>query len=175
MKHNLSHYFRTPLFFSTSLLLVLAMAGCSATTSPTGTTETESSMVAMVNGFDWSSTVIPPDISGGASATMDGTGALTVTGTSTSHGSIALVLLHPHVGLDTLGIGSSGSYISEDNHAYLTVGQNQGIVNLTTFDPVHHLASGTFYFTAQRTDSASNPATTQVTNGSFFNVEWKAQ
>jgi len=178
MNNHTTRSFRTPLFVRTSLLFstvalaLFALAGCSASTSPTGTTETEGSMVAMVNGYDWSSTVIPPGISGGATATMDGSGALTLTGASQSHGSLVLILLHPHVGADTLGMGNTGSYISENDHAYLTAGPNQGRVELTTFDPVHHLVSGTFSFVAMRTDSTASPVTTQVTNGSFFNLEW---
>src|SRR5690242_18268247 len=92
--------------FSIPLLLALVFAGCSASTSPTGTTETAGSMVAMVNGYSWSSTVVPR-ISGGATATMNAAGALTITGTSHDHGAITLVLLHPQVGTDSLTAGST--------------------------------------------------------------------
>jgi hypothetical protein len=160
--------------FGAPLLFLLLAVGCSASTSPTGTTTTEGSMVAMVNGYEWSSSVIPPGISGGGSATMNSSGALTMTGVSNAHGSLVLMLLHPHLGADTLGIGNSGSYITDDKHVYLTAGPNQGTVQLTTFDTVHHLVSGTFSFSAARVDSVSSPAMSQITNGSFYNLEWKA-
>ena|ERR1035437_9936743 len=163
----------SPKHFGFSLLLVILFAGCSASTSPTGVTTTDGSMVAMVNGDSWSSTVIPPGISGGASAKRSDAGALTLTGVSSSHGSIVLVLLHPSIGTaDTLGLGSSGSFITDGKQVYLTAGFNKGIVSLTTYDTIHHLVSGTFYFTANRADSVSTPATTTVTNGSFFNLGW---
>ena len=161
--------------FGSLFLIALFFAGCSASTSPTGTTTTEGSMVAMVDGYSWSSTVIPPGISGGASAKMDGSGALTLTGVSSGHGSIVLVLLHPHTGTDSLGLGNTGSYINDDKHAYLTAGPNKGSVTLTTYDPIHHLVSGTFDFEANRIDSVSSPVTATVTNGSFFNLEWSGE
>ena len=157
---------------SSLFLIALFFAGCSASTSPDGTTTTEGSMVAMVDGDSWSSTVIPPGISGGASARMNGSGALTLTGESSDHGSITLVLLHPHIGTDSLGLGNTGSYINDHNHVYLTAGPNKGSVNLTTYDPIHHLVSGTFNFEANRIDSVSNPVIVTVTNGSFFNLQW---
>ncbi|MDP4242971.1 MAG: DUF6252 family protein [Bacteroidota bacterium] len=153
-------------------MLVLLVTGCSASTSPTGVTTTDGSMVAMVDGYSWSSTVIPPGISGGASAKRSDAGALTLTGVSTNHGSIILVLLHPKIGMDTLGLGNSGSYIDDGKQVYITAGVNKGLVSLTTYDSIHHLVSGTFNFQASRTDSVSTPATVTVTNGSFYNLEW---
>src|SRR3569623_2097315 len=111
---------RNKLIYSalTTLVFTFAFIGCSASTSPTGTTTTEGSMVANVNGNAWSSAVIPPGITGGATAKMNSTGALAITGVASDLSSIVLVLLHPHVGTDSLGTGNTGSWIDEHHHVY---------------------------------------------------------
>src|SRR5438067_785065 len=123
--------------FALLLAAFLIISGCSASTSPAGTTTTEGSMVAIVNGNSWSSAVIPPGITGGATAKMNSNGSLAITGVASDLSSIVLVLLHSHVGLDTLGLGNTGSFIDEDKHVFITAGSGAGTVNITTLDLTH--------------------------------------
>src|SRR6185312_1294828 len=106
--------------FLSLIVSALMFASCSASTSPSGTTTTTGSMVANVNSNAWSSAVIPPGITGGATAKMNSSGALAITGVSSDLSSIILVLLHPHNGSDSLGLGNTGSWIDEHHHVYLT-------------------------------------------------------
>ena len=153
------------------------ITGCNATTSPTtGTTQTESSMTAMVNGSAWASTGVPL-VNGGALAEFNtpSAGNITITGTSGSLSgiqTIGILLLKPHLGADSLGTGNTGTFTYGTNakSSYLTVGFNTGSVNITKYDTVNRLISGTFSFVAHQIDTPAHTIT--VTNGSFLDVGW---
>ena len=163
-------------FFTISVLFAAALAGCSATTSGPNGTQAEGSMIATVNGQAWSSTVVPA-ISGGATALFNTpvAGAITVTGVSVSLSgtqTIAIALLHPHLGADSLGTGNTGtfSYGTPGQDSYVTAGFGAGSINITKYDTLNRQISGTFNFTARQVDTLTHVVT--VTNGSFVDVEW---
>jgi hypothetical protein len=149
-------------FFFAALLI----AGCNATTSPGGTTTTEGSMVATVNGQAWSSPVLP--IAGGiGTKAFLKEGTLTVTGVSTDLTAIGVTLVQPRVGTDSI----AGTYATSDKKAYAGV----GTANITKYDVTNRKISGTFSFTAYRVDSLNLQETVAVTNGSFLDVKWENQ
>ncbi|HZK76800.1 MAG TPA: DUF6252 family protein [Candidatus Kapabacteria bacterium] len=160
-------------------LSILILAGCKASTSPTGTTTTPGSMIAHVNGSAWSSTVLP-GISGGATGNIE-SGALFVTGLSaTTNTEITIELMNPKLGTDSLGAtGDEGVYsqiAGADTTFYysiplVTSGElYDGAVTITAYDSVGKTISGTFNFVARTKDLSSSVS---VTNGSFYQVSWK--
>jgi len=56
--------------------------------------------------------------------------------------------------------------------AYYTDSVHTGLITLTTFDTVNHVASGTFNFVAQEQMPTKNGGNATVTNGSFTNLKW---
>ncbi|HWF43259.1 MAG TPA: DUF6252 family protein [Candidatus Kapabacteria bacterium] len=153
-------------------------AGCNASTSPNGTTTTPGSMVATINGSSWSSAVVPGGITGGATATRSSSGIVTVTGVSTDFTEITLVLYNPQVGTVSLGTSANlGEYshgVPDTSSAYLSIPSltnfNSGSVTITTFDTVNRQISGQFNFIGRKAHDFSD--TVNVTNGSFYQVEW---
>src|SRR5947209_5292967 len=89
-------------------LATILLAACTATTNPsTGTTTTNGSMIATINGKAWSSTVVP-GVSGGATATRSSSGVVTVTGVKADDlTEITLVLRNPSVRTDSLGLSTN--------------------------------------------------------------------
>lgn len=161
------------------LLGIVFIAGCNASTSPTGTTTTPGSMVATVNGSAWSSTVIP-GVSGGATGNIE-SGALFVTGISaTTNTEITVELMNPKTGTDSLGATGDGGVYSQiagaDTTLYysiplITSGEiYDGAVTITAYDTVAKTISGTFNFVARTKDFKSSIS---IANGSFDQVSWK--
>jgi len=142
------------------------ITGCKATTAPNGTTTTEGSMVATVNGQPWSSPVLPLAGGIGTKAFLK-EGTLTVTGVSTDLTAIGVTLVQPHAGLDSI----AGTYGTSEKKAYAGV----GTANITKYDATNRKISGTFNFTAYRVDSLDLQESVTVTNGSFLDVEWENQ
>jgi hypothetical protein len=161
------------------MTFIIIMAGCSASTSPNGTTTTPGSMVATVNGKAWSSAVVPGGITGGATATRSQSGVVTVTGVSTDLTEITIELKSPHMGSDSLGIlsGDFGAYsegILDTSSAWISTPTLSnfypGSVTITTFDTTNRWISGQFHFVGRKPHNQSDTAT--VSNGSFYQVEW---
>ncbi|MDP4199188.1 MAG: DUF6252 family protein [Bacteroidota bacterium] len=159
-----------------AILAIVFIVGCKASTSPNGTTSTEGSMTATVNGSAWSTIGLPGAQT--ARATRDtSSGTVTVTGLNanlenlTNPSSITLILLRPSVGTVTLGTtGNEGifAYGTVPKDGYIST---SGSVSITKFDTVNRLISGNFNFTGtQILDTISKSVT--VTNGSFLDVEW---
>ncbi len=158
---------------------ILLLAGCKASTSPTGTTTTPGSMIATVNGKAWSSTVLPG--TGGATGKMN-SNVLSIIGLSvTDNTEISLILPKPAVGTDSLGAtGYEGDYSillgATDTTIYGSIpevlqGQiYDGAVSITSYDSVSKSISGTFHFIGRRSGNLSDSVT--ITNGSFYQVTW---
>jgi hypothetical protein len=157
------------------LFLVSLFFGCASTT-PTGG-QVPGSMVATVNGQSWSSAIVPGVTAGTLAVRVRSTNTLTVTGTSVDLGghtqTIALVLVNPQPGTQSLGVGNTGSfsYGLPGQDSYVTTSLNAGQVTLTQYDTQNQLVSGTFNFTAHQASNLGNTVT--VTNGSFNNVKWR--
>lgn len=168
--------FKNPLTIAIAFI-TLALAGCASSTSPNG--QTTGSMVATVNGQSWASAVIPGVTAGTLAVRSVSANTLTVTGTSvdlSGHSqTIGLVLINPHLGLDSLGTGNTGTYSNgvPGQDSYVTAGFNAGQVNISQYDTQNKQVSGTFSFTAHQASNISNTVT--VTNGSFVNVKWTDQ
>jgi hypothetical protein len=166
-------------FFNLSIFTfaILILSGCSASTNPNGTTTTEGNMIATVNGKAWSSTIVP-DVTGGATATRSSSGIVTVTGVATDLTEITLVLGNPHVGTVSFGTSANlGEYsegIPDTSTAYLSIPSfsnfTPGSVTITAFDTSKRQISGQFNFIGRKAHNLSD--TVNITNGSFFEVEW---
>jgi hypothetical protein len=136
-------------------------------------------MTATVNGQSWSSAVVPGVTTGTIAVRAKSSNTLTISGTSldlsgTTH-TIALVLINPHLGMDSLGFGNTGTYSNgtPGQDSYVTAGFNSGQVNLTQYDTINNLVTGTFNFTAHQANNLANTVT--VTNGVFTSVKWTDQ
>lgn len=66
----------------------------------------------------------------------------------------------------------SAYLLSKTYFAYYTDSVHTGLVTLTTFDTVNHVASGTFNFVAQEQSPTKNGGDATVTNGSFTSLKW---
>ncbi|HEX5316562.1 MAG TPA: hypothetical protein VFX22_07925, partial [Candidatus Kapabacteria bacterium] len=147
-------------------LFILILAGCNASTSPSGTTTTPGSMVATVNGSAWSSTVVPLGVTGGATGKFNfpSTGNLTITGIASDLTEITIEIYHPHLGTDTmvlsgdLGIYSQG--VPDTSKDYVTIptftNPVTGTVTLTAYDTTKKQASGSFNFVARKAHNLSD-------------------
>jgi hypothetical protein len=158
---------------------ILIFAGCSASTSPNGTTTTPGSMVATINGSTWSSAVVPGGITGGAKATRSSSGVVTVTGVATDLTEITLVLYNPQVGTVSLGnttnLGEYSHGVPDTSSAYLSIpgsinNLSAGSVTITTFDTTNRQISGSFNFVGRKAHNFSD--TVNITAGSFYQVGW---
>ena len=170
MKYLMS--FKLSIFAFTLFIL----AGCSASTNPNGTTTTPGSMIATVNGQAWSSAVVT-GLTGGAMATRSSSGVVTVIGGATDLTEITLFLTNPQVGTVSLGASANLAAYShgiDTSNAYFSLPSfsnfNPGSVTITTFDTSKHQISGQFHFIGRKAQNFSD--TVNVTNGSFFEVEW---
>jgi hypothetical protein len=136
-------------------------------------------MTATVNGQSWSSAVVPGVTSGTIAVLAKSSNTLTVSGTSVDLSgktqTIALILINPHLGMDTLGFGNTGTYSNgtPGQDSYVTAGLNAGQVNITQYDTINKLVTGTFNFTAHQASNIGNTVT--VTNGVFTSVKWTDQ
>ena len=158
---------------------VLILASCNASTSTNGTTTTPGSMVATVNGKAWSSAVIPGGITGGATASRNSSGMLTIVGVSSDLTEVTLVLGKPASGTFPLG-GLSADYgaysegVLDTSKAWVsipwTTNFNPGSITVTQYDTINRQISGTFQFTARKIQTPNDSVT--VKNGSFYQVEW---
>jgi len=165
-------------------LFVLILAGCNASTSPTGQTTTPGSMVAKVtingNAEAWSSTVLP-GISGGAKAYQKGN-ILTVTGISaTDNTQITIELYNPALGSDSLGTTGDNAFYSQvigvaDTTVYASIptfsltNPSAGAVTITAYDTTAKTISGSFHFVGKLATKLTDSVT--VTGGSFDQVGW---
>jgi len=164
-----------PIFISASLFFF----GCNQTTAPTDPSASmpDGSMSATIDGSYWQSTSIPL-ISGGAAAIRKvSAGTISIGGTkilSTSDAQVLTVNLSRYgTGTDTLGISNQGTYSigKQQDQTWVSVGLNTGTVNVTKYDTLNKLISGTFNFTATN----STLTTKTVSSGVFKNVTWKDQ
>jgi hypothetical protein len=185
---------KTYFFFSVILLLLSLAIGCkSVNTVIDNVPQVAGSMTATVNGQAWASTATDSAYSyGGAYATLNKPliGALTITGVSVGTGTtsiqnpptqtVTIALINPHLGADSMSIANSfdpntGSFLYGTNSkdAYVTrptAGNTAGYIDITKYDTVNMLISGTFSFTATQLDTISHTIT--ITNGSFYDVSW---
>jgi hypothetical protein len=162
--------------YSAILFASLLITGCNASTAPPSTTSAETVraqavMVANVDGGQWVSTAMP--VSGGAqtAAVKDPLtpNTITVTGVAADHSLISITIPDPHVGEATV----QAAYVTDPMHFV-----GSGTADITAYDTVNRMISGTFTFTAyEQLKSVPDNAPIMirkidVTNGIFSNFSW---
>ncbi len=168
-----------------SLLLLassLVVTGCKEDENPANggsgggnTSSGAGTLSAKIDGQNWSAAALAPTLP--AAQAFYSNNTLTVIGSRMESGRTSTLTfsITGVTGTGTFQIRTatgSASYADGPTgspQAWITLGDNAGTIEITTFNTSSKIASGTFSFTLQ--NSTANPTTRQVTEGRF-DVKW---
>ncbi|MFN3638190.1 MAG: hypothetical protein ACK4XY_06970 [Chloroherpetonaceae bacterium] len=159
----------------------LIVTGCKKDENPAdgggggNTSSGAGTMSAKIDGQNWSAAALAPTLP--AAQAFYSNNTLTVTGSRIESGRTSTMTfsITNVTGTGTFQIRTttgSASYADGPTgspQAWITLGDNAGTVEITTFNTGSKIASGTFRFTLQ--NPTANPTTREVTEGRF-DVKW---